>query len=146
MLYGMGGKIFYETNTELLSGASTFQSTSSVNVEQPPNAQAPAPIIDLLKFIKYLLSAYVGAKYAKKLSILGYDAGLIDAINLCVCEDKRRSDIPEHQWNKYASLLGDECEERLTEDSEGSLKHAYSCVQCEMFLKEQRIRHLISPI
>ncbi|KAJ4909947.1 Ubiquitin carboxyl-terminal hydrolase-related protein [Raphanus sativus] len=53
----------------------------------------------------------LGTKYAKKLQMLGYDAGLVDAINLCVSENNKRS-APEHQWNKYASLLGDECERK----------------------------------
>ncbi|KAJ0243023.1 hypothetical protein HA466_0202650 [Hirschfeldia incana] len=54
----------------------------------------------------------LGTKYAKKLLMLGYDAGLVDAINLCVTENKKRLSVPEHQWNKYASLLGDECERK----------------------------------
>ncbi|KAG2312535.1 hypothetical protein Bca52824_024092 [Brassica carinata] len=64
----------------------------------------------------------LGTKYAKKLQMLGYDAGLVDAINLCVTENKKRS-VPEHQWNKYASLLGDECERKhLATESRDSHK------------------------
>ncbi|KAF8118628.1 hypothetical protein N665_0003s0003 [Sinapis alba] len=37
---------------------------------------------------------------------------LVDAINLCVSENKKRRSVPEHQWIKYASLLGDECERK----------------------------------
>ncbi|KAG7658487.1 Papain-like cysteine peptidase superfamily [Arabidopsis suecica] len=61
--------------------------------------------------------ATLGTKYAKKLQILNYDAALIDAKNLCILEDERRKNVPEDQWNTYASLLCDKCEERLVIDA-----------------------------
>ncbi|CAA7047271.1 unnamed protein product, partial [Microthlaspi erraticum] len=70
----------------------------------------------------------LGAKYAKKLNILGYDACLVDAINLCVCENERRNNVPEHEWNKYAYLLHKECEERGTKEPYCSLNtHMFLC-------------------
>ncbi|VVB15318.1 unnamed protein product [Arabis nemorensis] len=63
----------------------------------------------------------LGIKYSKKLQILCYDAGLLEAKNICICEDERRRSILEHQWIKYASLLGDKCEEHLKTDAGDSL-------------------------
>lgn len=70
----------------------------------------------------------LGTKYAKKLQMLGYDAGLVDAINLCVTENKKRS-VPEHHWNKYASLLGDECERKhlVTEERDSHNTRLFLC-------------------
>ncbi|EOA33563.1 hypothetical protein CARUB_v10019695mg [Capsella rubella] len=56
-------------------------------------------------------------KYEKKLQILNYDAALFDAKNLCLLEDERRKNVPENQWNTYASLLCDECDGRLKIDA-----------------------------
>ncbi|ESQ49647.1 hypothetical protein EUTSA_v10019959mg [Eutrema salsugineum] len=65
----------------------------------------------------------LGTKYAKKLEILGYQRALIDAKNLCMHEDERRRIVPEDQWNAYASLLGDKCEDQLTTEG-GDSPHA----------------------
>ncbi|WZY76152.1 hypothetical protein YC2023_022536 [Brassica napus] len=68
--------------------------------------------VAVLRAVQYTCRT-LGTKYAKKLQLLGYDAGLVDAINLCVSENtKRLSVVTEHQCNKYASLLGDECERK----------------------------------
>ncbi|CAF2138375.1 unnamed protein product [Brassica napus] len=74
--------------------------------------------VAVLRAVQYTCRT-LGTKYAKKLQLLGYDAGLVDAINLCVSENtKRLSVVTEHQCNKYASLLGDECERKKgTRDS-----------------------------
>uniref|UniRef100_M4E143 C2H2-type domain-containing protein n=1 Tax=Brassica campestris TaxID=3711 RepID=M4E143_BRACM len=77
--------------------------------------------VAVLRAVQYTCRT-LGTKYAKKLQLLGYDAGLVDAINLCVSENtKRLSVVTEHQCSKYASLLGDECErKREARDSHSS--------------------------
>ncbi|CAN6995647.1 unnamed protein product [Brassica oleracea var. botrytis] len=67
--------------------------------------------VAVLRAVQYTCRT-LGTKYAKKLQMLGYDASLVDAINLCVSENKKRRSVPEHQCNKYASILGDECERK----------------------------------
>ncbi|CAH8307486.1 unnamed protein product [Eruca vesicaria subsp. sativa] len=62
----------------------------------------------------------LGTKYAKKLQILGYDVGLVDAINLCVSENKKR-------LRRFASLLGDECERRKTKARDSLSTRLFLC-------------------
>ncbi|EOA12815.1 hypothetical protein CARUB_v10025775mg [Capsella rubella] len=56
-------------------------------------------------------------KYAKKVKVLDYDAALTAVKNLCMSEDKRRMNLQENQWSRYASLLCDRCEERAPGNS-----------------------------
>ncbi|VVB17644.1 unnamed protein product [Arabis nemorensis] len=59
----------------------------------------------------------LGTKYAKKLQIIDYAAALTVVENLCISEDERRRNLQEDQWNRYASLLCDKCEESVPENS-----------------------------
>ncbi|XP_024007353.1 uncharacterized protein LOC18012939 isoform X1 [Eutrema salsugineum] len=56
-------------------------------------------------------------KYAKKKQVLYYEAALTVVGILCMREDERRMNLPEDQWNSYASLLCDKCEERAPGNS-----------------------------
>ncbi|XP_019093447.1 PREDICTED: uncharacterized protein LOC104739333 isoform X2 [Camelina sativa] len=56
-------------------------------------------------------------KYAKKVHVLDYDAALTIIQNMCISEDKRRRNLQEDQWNRYASLLCDRCEEEVPGNS-----------------------------
>ncbi|CAN8264728.1 unnamed protein product [Cochlearia groenlandica] len=59
----------------------------------------------------------MGTIYGKKKQVLDYNAALTDAENLCKREAERRRNLHEDQWNNYASLLCDRCEERVSENS-----------------------------
>ncbi|VVB17642.1 unnamed protein product [Arabis nemorensis] len=59
----------------------------------------------------------LGTKYAKKVQVLDYDAALTVIENLCKSEDERRRNLQEEQWNRYASLLCDKCEESVPANS-----------------------------
>ncbi|AED96094.1 unnamed protein product [Arabidopsis thaliana] len=72
--------------------------------------------VAVLKAVQFTFS-FLGKKYAKKYLVLDYDAALTVVENLCMSEDERRKNLLEDQWNKYASLLCDSCEERVSENS-----------------------------
>ncbi|XP_019088340.1 PREDICTED: uncharacterized protein LOC104727216 isoform X1 [Camelina sativa] len=59
--------------------------------------------------------------YVKKCQLLDYDAALTTAENLCIGEDVKRRNLQKDQWNSYASLLCDTCEEHLRRDAGKSL-------------------------
>ncbi|EFH64584.1 hypothetical protein ARALYDRAFT_475527 [Arabidopsis lyrata subsp. lyrata] len=63
----------------------------------------------------------LATKYANKWKLLDYDAALTAAKNLCISEDVRRRNLHKDQWNSYASLLCDTCEENLRRDAGKSL-------------------------
>ncbi|XP_010510750.1 PREDICTED: uncharacterized protein LOC104786966 [Camelina sativa] len=56
-------------------------------------------------------------KYAKKLKVLDYSKALLVAENLCKGENERRRNLQEEEWNSYASLLCNRCEERVPRNS-----------------------------
>ncbi|EFH55408.1 predicted protein [Arabidopsis lyrata subsp. lyrata] len=56
-------------------------------------------------------------KYAKKVQVFNYYVALTDVEDLCISEDERRRNLQEDQWNSYASLLCDRCEERVPGNS-----------------------------
>ncbi|KAG7537513.1 hypothetical protein ISN44_As13g013900 [Arabidopsis suecica] len=72
--------------------------------------------VAVLKAVQFTFRS-LGTKYAKKFLVLDYDAALTVVENLCMSEDERRKNLQEDQWNRYASLLCDSCEERLSESS-----------------------------
>ncbi|XP_024006770.1 uncharacterized protein LOC18012019 isoform X1 [Eutrema salsugineum] len=53
----------------------------------------------------------LGTGYENKRQVLDYEAAFTVVENLCMREDERRMNLPEDQWNSYASLLCDRCEE-----------------------------------
>ncbi|KAG7572732.1 Peptidase C19 ubiquitin carboxyl-terminal hydrolase [Arabidopsis suecica] len=53
----------------------------------------------------------LGTKYAKKVQIFDYFAAFLVAEKLCKSEYERRRNLKEDQWNSYASLLCNRCEE-----------------------------------
>ncbi|KFK27937.1 hypothetical protein AALP_AA8G450500 [Arabis alpina] len=59
----------------------------------------------------------LGTKYAQKVHVLGYEAALTVVENLCMREDDRRKNLPEDEWNSYASLLCDRCEQSVPGNS-----------------------------
>ncbi|XP_019083613.1 PREDICTED: uncharacterized protein LOC104703582 isoform X2 [Camelina sativa] len=59
----------------------------------------------------------LGTKYAKKMKVFHYYVALTVIEDLCMGEDERRRNIQEDQWNSYASLLCDRCEERAPGNS-----------------------------
>ncbi|KAG7588886.1 Papain-like cysteine peptidase superfamily [Arabidopsis suecica] len=63
----------------------------------------------------------LATKYANKWKLLDYDASLTAAKKLCISEDVRRRNLHKDQWNSYASLLCDTCEENLRRDAGKSL-------------------------
>ncbi|CAH2065567.1 unnamed protein product [Thlaspi arvense] len=74
----------------------------------------------VLRAVQFTCKAF-GTKYSKKCTLEHFNKVLIDAKNLCICEDERRRNIPKDQWNLYASLLCDKCEKkRLTTDPKDS--------------------------
>ncbi|CAH2065565.1 unnamed protein product [Thlaspi arvense] len=53
-------------------------------------------------------------KSAMKSQLLDYGGALSDIKKLCISEDENRRNLQEDQWNNYASILCDRCEERDT--------------------------------
>ncbi|CAL9243120.1 unnamed protein product, partial [Arabidopsis halleri] len=72
--------------------------------------------VAVLKAVQFTFRS-LGTKYAKKFLVLDYDAALTVVENMCMSEDERRKNLQEDQWNRYASLLSDSCEERVSENS-----------------------------
>ncbi|EOA34412.1 hypothetical protein CARUB_v10021940mg [Capsella rubella] len=73
-------------------------------------------------------------KYAKKWQLLDYDAALTVAKNLCISEDAKRRNLQKDQWNSYASLLCDTCEEHLSRDAGQSLDtEVFLCAVQDVF-------------
>ncbi|XP_019096085.1 PREDICTED: uncharacterized protein LOC104762312 isoform X1 [Camelina sativa] len=70
----------------------------------------------VLKAVQFTCKT-LGTKYAKKVQVLDYDAALTIIKNMCISEDKRRRNLQEDQWNRYASLLCDRCEEEFPGNS-----------------------------
>ncbi|KAL1204148.1 hypothetical protein V5N11_026645 [Cardamine amara subsp. amara] len=56
-------------------------------------------------------------KYAKQVHFAAYFAALNVVEDLCKSEYERRRNFQEHQWNRFASLLCDRCEEGVPENS-----------------------------
>ncbi|VYS53705.1 unnamed protein product [Arabidopsis thaliana] len=56
-------------------------------------------------------------KYAKKVQVFNYSVALTAVEDLCISEDERRRNLQEDQWNSYASLLSDRCEEGVLRNS-----------------------------
>ncbi|KFK27933.1 hypothetical protein AALP_AA8G449800 [Arabis alpina] len=56
-------------------------------------------------------------KYAKKVQVLDYVVALTAVENFRKSEDDRRKNLQEDQWNSYASLLCDRCEQSASENS-----------------------------
>ncbi|XP_023640861.1 uncharacterized protein LOC17888906 isoform X2 [Capsella rubella] len=59
----------------------------------------------------------LGTKYAKKMQLFHYYVALTVVEDLCMSEDARRRNLREYQWNSYASLLCDRCEEGVPGNS-----------------------------
>ncbi|CAH2043939.1 unnamed protein product [Thlaspi arvense] len=70
----------------------------------------------VLKAVQFIRTT-LGTKYAKKKLVLDYEAALTVVENLCMSEANRRMRFPEDQWNSYASLLCDRCEEKVSDNS-----------------------------
>ncbi|XP_023640091.1 uncharacterized protein LOC17890068 isoform X2 [Capsella rubella] len=56
-------------------------------------------------------------KYVKKLQVLDYSKALLVVEDLCKGEKESRRNLQEDQWNSYASLLCNRCEERVPGNS-----------------------------
>lgn len=66
--------------------------------------------------------------YAKKFRVGHFTQVLVDAKNLCIGEDERRSNNPDGQRKTYASLLCDECEKKhLMIDTSNSVATRLYC-------------------
>lgn len=94
--------------------------------------------VAVLRAVQYTCRT-LRTKYEKKENVLQYEAALTFVENLCMLEDERRKNVQDDQKNIYASLLCD-----VKRDSQKkkipSLQDC-SCVQYEMFSKEDGIRH-----
>ncbi|EOA33680.1 hypothetical protein CARUB_v10019864mg [Capsella rubella] len=72
--------------------------------------------VAVLKAVQFTYRT-LSIKYTKKWQLLDYDTALTTAKNLCISEDAKRKNLQKDQWNSYASLLCDTCEEHLTIDA-----------------------------
>ncbi|CAA0372547.1 unnamed protein product [Arabidopsis thaliana] len=66
--------------------------------------------VAVLRAVQFTCRTF-GTKYAKKVQLFDYLAAIVAAEKLCKSEYERRRKLKEDQWNSYASLLCDKCEE-----------------------------------